>query len=134
MRPVVVTLCGSTRFMNEFIEVQRNFTLQGVIVISVGLFGHKEGLDMGSDTKRMLDELHLRKIDISDEIFVINPTTIVCNGCGKPSRLYTELSQETECCRSKNWRRDSYIGESTWKEIEYAAQTGKIINYLTPIK
>ena len=36
----VVTLCGSTRFKEEFIEVQKQLTLEGNIVISVGLFGH----------------------------------------------------------------------------------------------
>lgn len=36
----VVTLCGSTRFKEEFMEVQKKLTLDGMIVISVGLFGH----------------------------------------------------------------------------------------------
>lgn len=70
--PEVVTLCGSTRFMDAYITEQRRLTLEGKIVISVGLFGHQEGLDMDSDTKIMLDKLHLRKIDYSDRIHVIN--------------------------------------------------------------
>ena len=36
----VITLCGSTRFKDEFLQVQKELTLQGNIVISVGLFGH----------------------------------------------------------------------------------------------
>ena len=36
----VVTLCGSTRFKDQFMEVQKRLTLEGNIVISVGLFGH----------------------------------------------------------------------------------------------
>ena len=36
----VITLCGSTRFKNDFMEVQKRLTLEGNIVISVGLFGH----------------------------------------------------------------------------------------------
>ena len=36
----VITLCGSTRFKDEFIKVQKELTLKGNIVISVGLFGH----------------------------------------------------------------------------------------------
>ena len=36
----VITLCGSTRFKDEFLKVQKELTLQGNIVISVGLFGH----------------------------------------------------------------------------------------------
>ena len=36
----VITLCGSTRFKDEFLRVQKELTLKGNIVISVGLFGH----------------------------------------------------------------------------------------------
>ena len=102
----VITLCGSTRFKDEFMKAQRDLTLKGNIVISVGLFGHAgdtevwENMDEGTytKTKLMLDDMHKRKIDMADEIFVIN-----VNG---------------------------YIGESTKSEIEYAKKTGKAINYL----
>ena len=36
----VITLCGSTRFKEQFMETQKRLTLDGCIVISVGLFGH----------------------------------------------------------------------------------------------
>lgn len=102
----VITLCGSTRFKDEFLKVQKDLTLKGNIVISVGLFGHSgdsevwENMDEGTltKTKEMLDDMHKRKIDMSDEIFVIN-----VNG---------------------------YIGESTKSEIEYAKSLGKRVNYL----
>lgn len=102
----VITLCGSTRFKDEFLKVQKDLTLKGNIVISVGLFGHSgdsevwENTDEGTltKTKEMLDDMHKRKIDMSDEIFVIN-----VNG---------------------------YIGESTKSEIEYAKSIGKRVNYL----
>ncbi len=76
----VITLCGSTRFKDAFIEIQKRLTLEGNIVISVGLFGHSgddevwDGMDEGtlSKTKEMLDDMHKRKIDLADEIFVIN--------------------------------------------------------------
>lgn len=70
--PKVITLCGSTRFKDQFESEMKRLTLEGNIVISVGLFGHLEGIDMNGETKKMLDELHKRKIDLSDEIFVIN--------------------------------------------------------------
>ena len=66
----VVTLCGSTKFKDEFLEVQKKLTLQGYIVISVGLFGHS-GDDL-CGLKEMLDDMHKRKIYMADEIFVIN--------------------------------------------------------------
>ena len=102
----VITLCGSTRFKDEFLKVQKDLTLKGNIVISVGLFGHSgdsevwENMNEGSltKTKEMLDDMHKRKIDMADEIFVIN-----VNG---------------------------YIGESTKSEIEYAKSLGKMVNYL----
>lgn len=102
----VITLCGSTRFKDEFLKVQKDLTLKGNIVISVGLFSHSgdsevwENMDEGTltTTKEMLDDMHKRKIDMADEIFVIN-----VNG---------------------------YIGESTKSEIEYAKSLGKMVNYL----
>ena len=69
----VVTLCGSTRFKDTFMEVQKRLTLQGCIVISVGLFGHAGDEEVWTEgTKEMLDDMHKRKIDMADEIFVIN--------------------------------------------------------------
>ena len=69
----VITLCGSTRFKDEFLQVQKELTLQGNIVISVGAFGHCGDNEVWTDgTKAMLDRMHLAKIDLADEIFVIN--------------------------------------------------------------
>ena len=69
----VITLCGSTRFKEQYMEVQKQLTLKGCIVISVGLFGHSGDEEVWKPgTKEMLDDMHLRKIDMADEIFVIN--------------------------------------------------------------
>lgn len=102
----VITLCGSTRFKNAFLEAQKKLTLEGNIVISVGLFGHAGDSEvwesMSEDsltrTKIMLDDMHKRKIDMADEIFVINV--------------------------------GGYIGQSTASEIAYARSTGKTVRYL----
>ena len=67
----IITLCGSTRFKNVFMEVQKKLTLEGNIVISVGCFGHA-GDKLSDEQKLMLDDIHKKKIDIADEIFVIN--------------------------------------------------------------
>lgn len=70
----VITLCGSTRFKESFYAVQKELTLAGYIVISVGLFGHSGDNEVWTDgIKTMLDDMHKRKIDMADEIFVINP-------------------------------------------------------------
>ena len=69
----IITLCGSTRFKEQFIAEQKRLTLEGNIVISVGLFGHSGDEEVWKkETKIMLDDMHKRKIDLSDEIFVIN--------------------------------------------------------------
>ena len=105
----VITLCGSTRFRDEFMKAQKDLTLQGNVVISVGLYGHSgdsevwENMEEGTltATKEMLDDMHKRKIDMADEIFVVNV--------------------------------GGYIGDSTRSEIEYAHQHGKKVNYLEKI-
>ena len=67
----VITLCGSTRFKEDFERVNKELTLAGNIVISVGCFGHA-GDVFSDEEKIMLDDIHKRKIDMADEIFVIN--------------------------------------------------------------
>lgn len=64
----VITLCGSTRFKDEFMESQKRLTLEGNIVISVGLFGHAGDTEVWEN----MDDMHKRKIDMADEIYVIN--------------------------------------------------------------
>ena len=76
----VITLCGSTRFKDEFIETQKRLSLQGNIVISVGLFGHSGDKEVWQDgVKEMLDDMHKRKIDMADSIYVINVGGYICS-------------------------------------------------------
>lgn len=77
--PKIVCLCGSTRFYKEFQRVNYEMTaLDGHIVLSVGFYPHAEqevhgeSLGVTKEQKRALDDLHLRKIDLADAIFVIN--------------------------------------------------------------
>ncbi len=71
-RPIIVCLCGSTKFKEAYEIANRQETLKGKIVLSVGMFGHLEGMDMNGEVKKMLDELHLRKIDLADEVLILN--------------------------------------------------------------
>lgn len=69
----VITLCGSTKFKDEFLREQKRLSLEGNIVISVGTFGHSGDSEVWSENiKEMLVDMHKRKIDMADEIFVIN--------------------------------------------------------------
>ena len=67
----VITLCGSTRFKDEFERINRELTLSGCVVISVGCFGHS-GDSFTDEQKIMLDDIHKQKIDMADGIYVIN--------------------------------------------------------------
>lgn len=101
--PKIVCLCGSTRFKKEFEQANKNETVAGNIVLSVGCFPHTDnGVSpenaLGEEIKKNLDELHKRKIDLADEIFVLNV--------------------------------GGYIGESTRSEIDYAQNHCKVIRYL----
>lgn len=102
MKPIIVTLCGSTRFIDTFNGARQSETLKGKIVLSIEIVTSQAFKDdpryNDPELKAMLDELHLRKIDISDEVLVLNV--------------------------------DGYIGESTRAEIIYAEKKGIPIHYL----
>lgn len=68
---MVITLCGSTRFRAQFEEMNKKLTLEGHVVLSVGVFGHF-GDKITDGEKIMLDLIHKKKIDMSDAIYVID--------------------------------------------------------------
>lgn len=74
----IVCLCGSTRFYKEFQEANYRETMQGKIVLSVGFYPHSpeqahgEKIGITPGEKAILDELHLRKIDLADEVLILN--------------------------------------------------------------
>lgn len=71
--PKIVCLCGSTRFMHAFEQANLTETHKGNIVLSVGVNTKKDAeISLAKDTKIRLDELHKRKIDLADEIMVLN--------------------------------------------------------------
>jgi len=78
MTPKIVCLCGSTRFYRAFQEANYQETMNGHIVLSVGFYPHAQeemhGEQMGItvEQKEALDRLHLRKIDLADEVLVLN--------------------------------------------------------------
>ena len=102
-RPRVVTLCGSTRFKEAFIEANFALTMTGHVVLSVGWFSHADASKYAPtpEEKKALDLLHFWKIEQSDAIFVLNVA--------------------------------GYIGESTRNEIDYALAKGKAVEYLEPV-
>ncbi|MEH3055462.1 MAG: hypothetical protein PGN13_16195 [Patulibacter minatonensis] len=109
-RPIVTTLCGSTRFPEAFALANMHLSMQGRIVIGLGLMGHADEPrgarfltsdgDESTPEKQGLDRLHFAKIDLSDGIFVVNP--------------------------------GGYVGSSTRREIAHAEATGKTVEWLFP--
>lgn len=100
-KPLIVCLCGSTRFRDEFAAANRAETLAGNIVLAPGVFGHSGDLSaedaIGGDAKTGLDDLHKRKIDLADSVLVVS--------------------------------RDGYFGQSTAAEIAYAIEYGKPVRF-----
>lgn len=102
--PIVVCLCGSTRFMDAFFDEGWRLTLEGKIVLSVGVCKHAKhhGAEaLGQDVADRLDDLHLRKIDLANEVRILNV--------------------------------GGYIGPSTSRELQYAIDKGKSITFLEPL-
>lgn len=101
LRPEVVVLCGSTRFMDAFHTANRELSLVGKIVLTVELVTYDGATDpqrADPEQKLRLDELHLHKIELADTVFVLNV--------------------------------GGYIGDSTREEIAYAESLDKPIAYL----
>lgn len=99
-KPIVVCLCGSTKFKKEFIAANFRETMMGKIVLTVGWFSHTDEniFYPTTEEKTMLDELHKRKIDLADEVLILNV--------------------------------GGYIGESTKGEMEYAYAHNKKVRFL----
>lgn len=79
----VITLCGSTKFKNQFEQANAFLTLQGNIVIGLAFFEQSEGFEITQEQAELLGNIHFRKIDISDEIFVINVDGYIGNSTRK---------------------------------------------------
>ena len=124
----VITLCGSTRFKDQFLEAQKRLTLEGNIVISVGLFGHSGDDEVWTEgTKEMLDDMHKRKIDMADAIYVIN----VGGYIGESTRSEIEYAKRN----GKEVRylegSTSRVPEETVREIAEMLDCGHVC-YLNP--
>lgn len=128
-KPRVVCLCGSARFKDAYVEANKRETMAGRVVLSVG---HTDG-GVTEEQKLALDQLHLRKIDIADEVLVLDCSLRVCECCEKPCREVWNDEQGqhySECCGSVCAEKP-YVGESTKREIAYAELHGKPVRYLS---
>ena len=107
MHPKIITIIGSTRYINEMSIIGWEFEKQGHIVLNPRLlpptYERNENDDGGhtaesEGVKEIIDRTYLHKVAMADEIFVVN-----ING---------------------------YIGESTCNELNHAIKLNKKIIYL----
>lgn len=71
-RPVI-TLCGSTRFKNEFYECATELTRSGWLVLMPHIFSKADGEVIDDDRIKLLKDMHTGRMLKSDAIFVVNP-------------------------------------------------------------
>lgn len=74
-KPRVVVLSGSTRFRQEFEDLAARLTLEGTIVLMPHVWVRSDPAyaDITEDAKYNIDALHLHKIDLADEMIVVDP-------------------------------------------------------------
>lgn len=69
---MIITLCGSTKFKEEYEKAAKELALAGHTVLNVNMFGHADNIEFTPEEKIMLDNEHKQKISLSDAIYVIN--------------------------------------------------------------
>ena len=68
---MIITICGSTKFKNEMLNIAKEITLNGNIVLMPFVFAHC-GDEITDEQKILLDRLHFEKIKMADAIYVVN--------------------------------------------------------------
>ncbi len=72
MKREIITLCGSTKFMKQFKEIEKKLTIEGKIVLPPAIYGKAEGIEYSEEMAKNLFELQLDKINISDGVFIVD--------------------------------------------------------------
>ena len=113
--PPIICLCGSTMFTREMLIKQWELTKQGYIVVSWCALpdDYYEGEDKShigdkENVKELVDEVHKRKIDLCDEVFVLNIGGYIgestaseisyAKKLGKPIKYWQALKGECDGC------------------------------------
>ena len=112
VKPIIVCLCGSTRFVELFRYVNRRETLAGKIVLAPGCFQGDVVLEVLPGVKQRLDALHLQKIDLADEILVVN----VGGYIGESTRQ--EIAYARQHGKRVRWFESGACGDEETCEVE----------------
>lgn len=69
-----VALCGSYKFIDKFLEIEKGMVAIGNTVYIPTRFAHiGRNVNFTPETERMFDELHRAKMRMADQILVVNP-------------------------------------------------------------
>lgn len=119
--PLVICLSGSTRFKPAFEYIRAKMTLSGNIVLGPEVFAgskvHDDALAT-DDGKVDLDVLQMRKIDLADAVFVVNPGNVL-EGTTKAEIAYA-LAEGKPVYYHEEWYIPEYMGDDTfWQATNY---------------
>lgn len=91
----IITLCGSARFIDDFKKMQKKLTLEGHIVMTINNISPSDPDIVWTDElKTMLDDMHKRKIDLCDEIMVINKNGYIGQSTSSEIEYATKLGKK----------------------------------------
>lgn len=92
----IITLCGSSKFKKSFRIIEKQFTLKGYLVISMNVFCHYDNIQISLKQKEMLDNIHKRKIELSDIVFIINKEGYIGNSTKNEIKYAKKLNKKIE--------------------------------------
>ena len=105
-KPKIVCLCGSTKFKDLFEKVNRAYTLDGYIVLAPGVFAHSDGIKLTDKEKESLDKLHFHKIDMADEVVILNQDNYVGESTFKEICYIRSIKKPVRHLCEENWMKD----------------------------
>ena len=94
MKPKIICLCGSTKFKNAFEKAIFEESCNGNIVLSVCCFAHADNLQLTQQQKENFDKLHFSKIELADEILVLNVNGYVGESTRNEINYATSLNKK----------------------------------------
>jgi len=119
--PLVICLSGPTRFKNAFEYLRMKMTLRGHIVLGPEVFAGTEVHDAAladDDGQIDLDALQMRRIDLADAVFVVNPGNVI-EGTTKAEIAYA-LAEGKPVYYHEEWYTPEYMGDDTfWQATNY---------------
>ena len=120
VKPKLICLCGSTKFKDEYEKITMEESLNGNIVLSVGCFAHHDDIRLSKGEKNILDKLHMEKIDMADEVFVINVKGYIGESTRNEIKYAKNIGKPIRFLEDPEWYGDGTydIGEIDEKELK----------------